>query len=84
MLRAGVRVFGVARYHNCHRSTIQCLRDRYQATGTVKDQRRSGQSRMATGVKSQLTSIVYQQYLHRRYPFRLATVSARRIVELQG
>ena len=27
------------------------LRDRYQATGTVKDRRRSGQPGMATGVK---------------------------------
>ena len=79
MLKTGVCVSGVARYHNCHPSTIQCLRDRYQATGTVKDRRRSGQTRMATGVNSQLTSIV-----HRRYPFRLATVSARRIVGLQG
>ena len=37
MLKAGVRVSDVARYHNCHSSTIQHLRDRYQATGTVKD-----------------------------------------------
>ena len=58
-LKAGVRVSDVARYHNCHPSTIQCLRDCYQATGTVKDRRRYGQPRMATGVKSQLTSIVY-------------------------
>ena len=32
MLKAGVRVFDVARYHNCHLSTKQHLRDRYQAT----------------------------------------------------
>ena len=84
MLKAGVRVSDVARYHNCHSSTIQRLRDRYQAAGTVKDRRRSGQPRMATGVKSQVTSTVYRRYLHRRYPFRLGTVSARRIVGLQG
>ena len=84
VLKAGVHVSDVARYHNCHQSTIQHLRDRYQATWTVKDQHRSGQPRMATGVKSQLTSIVYQQYLHQRYPFRPATVSARRIVGLGG
>ena len=59
MLKAGVRVSDVARYHNCHSSTIQCLRERYQATVTVEDPRRSGQPRMATGVKSQLTLIVY-------------------------
>ena len=54
-------VSDVARYHNCHPSFIQRLRDRYQAIGTVKDRRRSGQPRMATGVmvKRQLTSIVY-------------------------
>ena len=78
MPKAGVRASDIARYHNCHPSTIQRLRDRYQATGTVKDRRRSDQPRMATCVKSQLTSIVY-----RRYPFRPATVSVRRIVGLQ-
>ena len=84
MLKAGVRVFDVAWYQNCHPSTIQSLRDRYQAIGTVKDQRRSGQPRMATGVKRQLTSIVYRRYVHRRNPFQMATVSARRIVRFQG
>ena len=84
MLKAGVRVFDVARYQNGHPSTIQSLRDRYQAIGTVKDQRRSGQPRMATGVKRQLTSIVYRRYVHRRYPIQLATVSARRIARFQG
>ena len=43
MLKAGVRVSDVARYHNCHPSNIQRLRDRYKATGTFKDRRRSGQ-----------------------------------------
>ena len=37
MLIAGVRVSDVARYHYCIQSTIQRLRDRYQATGKVKD-----------------------------------------------
>ena len=60
MLKAGVHVSDVARYHNCHLSTIQHLRDRYQATGTVKDRHRSGQPGMATAVKRQLTSIVYR------------------------
>ena len=46
LLKVGVRVSDVARYHNCHPSTIQCLRDRYQATGTVKYRRRSGQPRI--------------------------------------
>ena len=36
MLKAGVRVSDVARYHCCHPSTIQRLRDRYQATGQLK------------------------------------------------
>ena len=84
MLKAGVRVSDVSRHHNCHPLIIQRLRDRYQATGKVKDRRRSDQPRMATGVKSQLTLIVYRRYSHRRYPFRPATVSARRIVGPQG
>ena len=41
-LKAGVHVSDVAIYHNCHPSTKQRLRDHYQATGTVKDGRRSG------------------------------------------
>ena len=49
MLKAGICVSDVARYYNCHLSTIQSLRNRYQATGTVKDQHRSDQPRMATG-----------------------------------
>ena len=52
MLKAGVRVSDVARYNNCHPSTKQCVRERYQATGTVKERRRSGQPRMATNVKT--------------------------------
>ena len=74
MLKASVCVSDTARYHNCQLSSIQRLRDRYQATGTVKDRRRSGQPRMGIGVNSQL---VYRRYLHRRYPFWPATVSAR-------
>ena len=65
MLKAGVRVSDNARYHYCHPPTIQRLRDRYQATETVKDRRRSGQPRMATDANRQLTSIVYRRYLHR-------------------
>ena len=84
ILKEGVHVSDVARYHNCHPETIQRLRDRYQAIGTVKDRRRSGQPRMATYVKGQLTSIVYRRNLHQQYLFRLATVSARQIVVLQG
>ena len=56
MLKAGVRASDAARYRNCHPSTIQRLRDRYQATGAVKDRRRSDQPRMKTGVKRQLIS----------------------------
>ena len=62
MLKAGVRVSDVARYHYCHPSTIHRLIDRYQDIGTVKDHYRSGQPKVATGVKSQLTSIVYRRY----------------------
>ena len=62
MLKAGLRVFDVVRYHKCHPSTKQHLRDHYQASWTVKDRHRSGQPRMATTVKRQLTSIVYLRY----------------------
>ena len=59
MLKTGVRVSDVARYHNCRPSTIQRLRYPYLATGTVKDRHMFGQPRMATGGNRQLTSIVY-------------------------
>ena len=36
MLKAGVRVSDVTRYHNCHPTIMQRRRDRYQATGTFK------------------------------------------------
>ena len=61
MLNTGKRVSDVTQYHNCHPSTIQRPRDRYQATGTVKDRRWSSQQRMASSVKRQLTSIVYRR-----------------------
>ena len=51
MLKAGVRVSGLARYYNCHPSAIQHLRECYQATRTVKGRHRSGQLRIATGIK---------------------------------
>ena len=41
MLQAGVRVSDVARYYDCHPSTLHGVRDRYQATVTAKDRRRS-------------------------------------------
>ena len=84
MLNAGVRVSDITRYDNCRPLTMQHLRDCYQATRTVKDRCRSGQPRIANGVKRQLTFIVYLRYLHRRYPFRQVTGSARPIVGLQG
>ena len=47
MLKARVRVSGVARLYNCHPSAIQHPRDCYQATRTVP-----GQLRMATNIKT--------------------------------
>ena len=52
MLKAGVRVSGVARYYNCHPPATQHLRDCYQATRTVKGRHRPGQLRMATDIKT--------------------------------
>ena len=48
MLQAGLLVTDIAQYYNCHPSTTQVLRDRYQTTGTVKDRHRPGQPRNAT------------------------------------
>ena len=48
MLQAGLRVTDIAQYHNCRPSTIQVLRDRYQATGMVKDRHLSGKPRITT------------------------------------
>ena len=57
ILKAGICVSDVARYYNCHLSTIHSLRNRYQATGTVKDQYRSDQPRMATGWRGYLRQL---------------------------
>ena len=51
---------------------------------TVKGRTRPGQQRMATNVKTETNVEYKERYLHRRYPFWLATVSARRRVGLQG
>lgn len=79
MLPAGVRVSDVARHYNCHPSTSVRLRDRYKATGLVKNRRRPGQRRITT--RHQDANL---RRLHRKFPFRPATVSARRTIELQG
>ena len=47
-LQAMLRVTDITQYYNCHQSTIQVLRDRYKATGTVKDRHRSCQPRITT------------------------------------
>ena len=52
MLKAGVRVSGVAGFYNCHPSAIQHLRDCYKATRTDKGRHRSGQLRMANNIKT--------------------------------
>ena len=52
MLKAGVRVFGVATYYNFHPSSIKHLSDCYQATWTVKGRHRPGQLTMATNIKT--------------------------------
>ena len=49
MLQAELRVTDIVQYYyNCLSSTMQVLRDRFQATETVKDQQRSGQPRITT------------------------------------
>ena len=48
MLQARLRVTDIAQYYYCHPSTIQVLRDCFEATGMVKDRQRSGQRRIKT------------------------------------
>ena len=76
MLKAGVRVSDVTWYYNCIPSTVQCLRDRYQATGTVKYQMQLWLTKMMTRRQDGNLRWVFRRYLHRRYPFQLATASA--------
>ena len=52
MLKAEMRVSGVARYYNCHPSAIQHPRGCHQATRTVKGRQRPGQLRMTTDIKT--------------------------------
>ena len=58
MLKAGVRVSGVAKYYNCHPSAIQHLRDLYQATRTVKGRHRQCQLKWRPTLRRQITSII--------------------------
>ena len=58
MLKAGVRVSGVARYCNCHPSAIQHLRDCYQATRTVKVDTGPANLEWRPTLRRQLTSIL--------------------------
>ena len=61
VLKAGVRVSDVARYHNCHPSAIQRLRDRYQALGQLKiDAGLVSQEWRPALRGNSLTSIVYR------------------------
>ena len=78
MLQAWVLVSDIEQYNDCRLSALQSLINRYQAARTVKDQRMSVQPGMMT--RHQDGNL----YLHRRYTFRLATTSVRRIVGLQG
>ena len=48
ILQTGLRVTDIAKYYNYHPTTKQVLRDRYQATGTVKDILLSGKPRITT------------------------------------
>ena len=52
ILKAGVRVSDVARYHNCHQSAIKHPRDCHQATRTAKGRHMACQLRMATDIKT--------------------------------
>ena len=83
MLKAGMRVSDVTWYCNCLFLTIQRLRDRYQAISDagLVNQNDGLTSRQQLDVSRRR---VYRRYLHRRYPFQLATVSASRQLGLPG
>ena len=69
-------------------STIQRLRDSYQATGIVKYRRRSGKPKMTTRRFKRPSDgnlrRVYQRNLYRRYEFWLTIISSRQIIGLRG
>ena len=78
MLKAEVRVSDVARYHHCHSSTIQRLRARYQATGTVKDRRRYVSQTWRPSLRANLRRLCIDDiYIDDIQP---ATISARGMV----
>ena len=63
--------------------TVQRLRDRYQAISDagLVDQNDELTSRRQLDVSRRR---VYRRYLHRRYPFQMATVSASRQLGCRG
>jgi transposase len=79
MLRAGVSYSAIARRFNCHHTTIMRLEQRFLATGTVRDRPRSGQPRVTTGRQDATLRM-----LHRRYRFRSAAHSSRRMLGVHG
>ena len=73
-LQAGVAVDQVATSFGVHRTTIQRLARRFQATGTANDRPRSGRPRCTTAAQDRL--IIRQ---HVRDPFRSAVETARNL-----
>jgi len=79
LLRAGRGVVAVARYCQCHKTTIVRLRHRFRQTGSVKDRPRPGQPRVTTPRQDGNV-----RGLHRRYPFRTSSMTARRTIGTRG
>jgi len=71
LLAAGHNVSDVARMLNCNRKTINSLRERFQATGSVKDRNRSGRPRATTVRTDRIMTLA-----HVRDPFKTATSTA--------
>ena len=71
MLQAGLRVTDIVQYYNCHPSTIQVLRDRYQANGTVKDRHWSGQTRITTHRPDATLTAIFIQWHNPAHTARL-------------
>ena len=80
MLKAEVRVSDVACYHNCTPSTEIVTR----LLGQLKIDAGLVSQEWRPTLRRQHTSNAYRRYLHRRCPFWPTTVSARRIVGIQG
>jgi len=72
LLASGHSVTDVAQTLNCNRKTINSLRDRFQATGSIKDRARSGRPKATNARTDRAMTLA-----HVRNPFKTAMSTAR-------